>query len=125
MEINEVYDVLNQLADYPYQEIDLEIEGLKLHVKKTGATNLEVSTSESKVATSATVVKSPMVGIIHLDTPVMAGQTVQKGDVLAQIESMKLFNDLQAPKTGIVKRCLVEDGQGVEFEQPLFEIIEG
>jgi acetyl-CoA carboxylase biotin carboxyl carrier protein len=48
---------------------------------------------------------------------------VEKGQVIAQIESMKLFNDIKAPQAGTVQRLLVEDGEGVAYDQPLVELV--
>jgi len=47
---------------------------------------------------------------------------VNVGDTLCIIEAMKLLNEIEADKAGVVKACLVENGQAVEFGQPLFII---
>jgi len=71
------------------------------------------------------VVKSPMVGTFYrAATPggkafVDVGDAVQQGDPLCIIEAMKLMNEIECDKTGIVKAVLVENGQPVEFGQPL------
>jgi len=71
------------------------------------------------------VVKSPMVGTFYrAATPgakpfVDIGDTVQSGDTLCIIEAMKLMNEIEADKSGVVKEILVENGQPVEFGQPL------
>jgi acetyl-CoA carboxylase biotin carboxyl carrier protein len=58
-------------------------------------------------------------------SPVFAsvGQTVSPGDVLCIIEAMKMMNQLEADKGGVIGAVLVEDGEPVEFDQPLFTII--
>jgi acetyl-CoA carboxylase biotin carboxyl carrier protein len=74
------------------------------------------------------VVKSPMVGSFYrAPSPgaksfVDIGQTVNAGDTLCIIEAMKLLNEIETDKGGIVKAILVENGQAVEFGQPLFII---
>ena len=74
------------------------------------------------------IVKSPMVGTFYrAATPggkpfVEVGDTVQAGDPLCIIEAMKLMNEIEADKGGVVKAVLVENGQPVEFGQPLFVI---
>ena len=74
------------------------------------------------------VVKSPMVGTFYrAPSPgakafVDVGQTVAEGDHLCIIEAMKLLNEIDADKAGVVKAILVENGQPVEFGQPLFII---
>ena len=50
------------------------------------------------------------------------GQTVKAGDTLAIIEAMKMFNPIEADVSGTIVAILVEDGQPVEFDQPLFVI---
>jgi acetyl-CoA carboxylase biotin carboxyl carrier protein len=74
------------------------------------------------------VVKSPMVGTFYrAPSPganpfVEIGQTVKAGDTLCIIEAMKLLNEIEAEVAGVVKECLVENGQPVEYGQPLFVI---
>jgi acetyl-CoA carboxylase biotin carboxyl carrier protein len=74
------------------------------------------------------IVKSPMVGTFYrAATPggkafVDVGDAVQQGDPLCIIEAMKLMNEIECDKTGIVKAILVENGQPVEFGQPLVVI---
>jgi acetyl-CoA carboxylase biotin carboxyl carrier protein len=70
-------------------------------------------------------VTSPMVGTVYMspepDAPafVKVGDTVSEGDTLLIIEAMKTMNHIPAPKSGTVKRLLVEDGAPVEFGAPL------
>ena len=74
------------------------------------------------------VVKSPIVGTFYAaaspDKPPFApvGKAVAKGDVLFIIESMKLMNEVQSDFDGVVKKVLVENGQGVEYGQPIMVI---
>jgi acetyl-CoA carboxylase biotin carboxyl carrier protein len=51
------------------------------------------------------------------------GQTVSPGDVLCIIEAMKMMNQIEADKGGVIGAVLVEDGDPVEFDQPLFTIV--
>ncbi|KPX38607.1 acetyl-CoA carboxylase biotin carboxyl carrier protein [Pseudomonas ficuserectae] len=75
------------------------------------------------------VVKSPMVGTFYR-TPaptspafVEVGQTVKKGDTIYIVEAMKMMNHIQAEASGVIESILVENGQPVEFDQPLFTIV--
>ncbi len=74
------------------------------------------------------VVKSPMVGSFYRSPSpgakafVDVGQSVKEGDTLCIIEAMKLLNEIEADKSGVIKAILVENGQAVEFGQPLFII---
>ena len=77
---------------------------------------------------SGHVVKSPMVGTFYASPApsapafVSIGQTVQKGEVLCIIEAMKILNQIESDASGVVKSILSENGQAVEFDQPLFVI---
>ncbi|HVO87064.1 MAG TPA: acetyl-CoA carboxylase biotin carboxyl carrier protein [Casimicrobiaceae bacterium] len=74
------------------------------------------------------VVKSPMVGTFYRSASpgakpfVEVGDTVAQGDTLCIVEAMKLMNEIEADASGAVKAILVENGQPVEFGQPLFII---
>lgn len=74
------------------------------------------------------VVKSPMVGTFYRSASpgakpfVDVGQSVNSGDTLCIIEAMKLLNEIEADQAGTIKAILVENGQPVEFGQPLFVI---
>ncbi|ALU62387.1 acetyl-CoA carboxylase biotin carboxyl carrier protein subunit [Pseudomonas syringae pv. lapsa] len=75
------------------------------------------------------VVKSLMVGTFYR-TPaptspafVEVGQTVKKGDTICIVEAMKMMNHIQAEASGVIESILVENGQPVEFDQPLFTIV--
>jgi acetyl-CoA carboxylase biotin carboxyl carrier protein len=75
-------------------------------------------------------VRSPMVGTLYTaPSPeaapfVVVGQSVKVGDPLCMIEAMKMFNEVEADKSGVVTAILVQNGAPVEYNQPLF-IIEG
>ncbi len=77
---------------------------------------------------SGQVVRSPMVGTFYsapspdAEPFVKVGQTISAGDTLCMVEAMKMFNQIESEFSGKVKRILVENGQPVEFDEPLFEI---
>ena len=74
------------------------------------------------------VVRSPMVGTFYASpapdaAPYVAkGRSVKEGDVLCIIEAMKLMNEIKSDVSGVVLEVLVENGQPVEFDQPLFKV---
>ncbi|CAE6506406.1 MAG TPA: acetyl-CoA carboxylase biotin carboxyl carrier protein [Nitrosomonas nitrosa] len=74
------------------------------------------------------IVKSPMVGTFYRASApgtkpfVEVGQTVKVGDTLCIIEAMKLLNEIEADKNGVIKAILLENGQPVEYGEPLFII---
>ncbi|AKX51571.1 acetyl-CoA carboxylase biotin carboxyl carrier protein [Thiopseudomonas alkaliphila] len=78
---------------------------------------------------NGTVARSPMVGTFYrAASPTSAnfvevGQTVKKGDVLCIVEAMKMMNHIEAEASGVIESILVENGQAVEYDQPLFTIV--
>ncbi|MCB1559901.1 MAG: acetyl-CoA carboxylase biotin carboxyl carrier protein [Xanthomonadales bacterium] len=97
------------------------------------ASPVEAATGGSRPAEAAAVpdgqmVRSPMVGTFYAaaspDKPafVSVGQQVSKGDTLGIIEAMKMFNPIEAEVSGTVTAILVENGQPVEFDEPMFVI---
>jgi len=91
--------------------------------QKIPASNIKVS--EEKITTEEikeeNIVKSPMVGVAYLsadpDSPayVKVGQHVKAGDTLLLIEAMKTFNEIKAPKSGVIKKIIALNSQPVEF----------
>lgn len=73
-------------------------------------------------------VKSPMVGTFYRSSSpnsspfVEVGQNVKEGDTLCIIEAMKLMNEIEADRSGVIKQILIENGQPVEYGEPLFII---
>lgn len=73
-------------------------------------------------------VRSPMVGTLYVapspeaEPFVVVGQSVKVGDPLCMIEAMKMFNEVEADKAGVVTAILVQNGAPVEYNQPLFVI---
>lgn len=88
----------------------------------------EAPTPASETQISGHKVNSPMVGTFYrAPSPgaasfVEEGQSVKAGDTLCIIEAMKLLNQIEADKAGTIKAILVENGQPVEYDQPLFVI---
>lgn len=88
----------------------------------------ETSTVSPAVDTSRFSVKAPMVGTFYISPSpdaqpfVKVGQTVKTGDTLCIIEAMKMFNEIEADRSGSIKEILVNNGEPVEFGQPLFII---
>ena len=134
------------LTETNLSEIEVEHEGLKIRVAKTltaapmqyapapavapvaaaSAASAAASTADAAPARAAgDLVKSPMVGSVYLqpqpgaDPFVKIGDTVAAGQTLMIIEAMKTMNPIPATKAGRLVEILVEDGQPVEFGEPL------
>lgn len=77
---------------------------------------------------SGHLVRSPMVGTFYRSPSptagafVEVGHTVKAGDVLCIVEAMKMMNHIEADKSGVIQSILADNGQPVEFDQPLFSI---
>ena len=84
--------------------------------------------TEEAPAETGFVARSPMVGTFYRapnpESPdfVKVGDTVKVGQTLCIIEAMKLLNEIESEQAGVIKQILCENGQGVEFDQPLFII---
>jgi len=93
--------------------------------KETGEEKEKAATTDAQ---NLYTFKSPMIGTFYRrpapDKPpyVEVGTHVKKGDVLCIIEAMKLFNEIESDVNGTIEKILVEDGQPVEYDQPLFLI---
>lgn len=81
-----------------------------------------------KASNEANALRSPMVGTFYRSSSpeaaafVEVGQQVSAGDVVCIIEAMKMFNQIEADRSGTVKAILVEDGHPVEYDEPLIVI---
>jgi acetyl-CoA carboxylase biotin carboxyl carrier protein len=94
----------------------------------TGPSALPLAPGTAAPEPQGHILKSPMVGTFYrAPSPgapafVEIGQSVTKGQTLCIIEAMKLLNEIESDATGVVKAILVENGQPVEYGQPLFQI---
>ncbi len=138
--IRELAELLNETG---LTEIEVEQEGIRLRVSRAGqAVTATVPVPQATIAPASTpqpsatqpkpveadhsaAVRSPMVGTAYrapapgAEPFVTEGQQVQQGQTLLIIEAMKTMNQISAPKSGTVVQVLVEDGQPVEFDEPL------
>ena len=130
------------LTETGLSEIEVEHSGLKIRVAKTltaapvhyapatqavsaAAATAPPAVAEAPAASRGDTVKSPMVGTVYLQANpesevfVKVGDTVAAGQTLMIIEAMKTMNPIPAPKAGKVVEVLVDDGQAIEFGEPL------
>ncbi len=98
------------------------------HAAATGAVPESAAESAADPEAGLHLVKSPIVGTFFgSPSPgagafVSPGDHVEKGQVICIVEAMKLMNEIEADVSGEVVRCLVSNGQAIEFGQPLFAI---
>jgi acetyl-CoA carboxylase biotin carboxyl carrier protein len=87
------------------------------------------ATEQAPAAPSGHMLRSPMVGTFYRSPSpsaaafVEVGQAVKVGDIICIVEAMKMMNQIEADKTGTIGAILAENGEPVEFDQPLFAII--
>jgi len=95
----------------------IDVQAIKPQsVKESSEDKVEIDTIKEE-----NIVKSPMVGVAYLSADpnsnpyVKIGQHVKAGDILLLIEAMKTFNEIKAPKSGVIKKIVVLNSQPVEF----------
>lgn len=110
-------------------------QGLQTYIQPTAAVQPAPAVAQPEAPPPAAVetaghkVTSPMVGSFYRApspgaTPFAeVGQSVKVGDVICIVEAMKMMNQIEADKAGVIGEFLVEDGEPVEFDQPLLTII--
>ena len=145
MNLKEIKEMIKLMNENQLTEIEVERDGLKIKLKK-GAGGIEkafiteeVKSSRPTISTPETAppaektektrqIKAPMVGVFYrAPSPeaspfVEAGGEVAPGDVVCIIEAMKLMNEIKAENRARIVEVLVENGEPVEFGQPLFTI---
>jgi len=155
MNIKEIKELLELMAEHNVSEIEIEKDNAKIKLRKLPDGKFAVDNGHvlangvpvmppvlhaaplaaSPVAPAqpatdegVTIVRSPMVGTFYAapapDQPpyVNVGKSVKEGDVLCIIEAMKLMNEIKAEAGGTVVEILVQNGQTVEYDQPIMKI---
>lgn len=147
MDIRKVKKLIELLEESGIDELEIregeESVRISRHSNKAMAAQPIYAAAPAPVATAAPaadaapaaaklnghVVRSPMVGTFYrAASPTSAnfaeiGQTVKKGDILCIVEAMKMMNHIEAEASGVIESILVENGQPVEYDQPLFTIV--
>ena len=142
MELEDLKQLIELLKETDITEIQVEKEGTKVKIKREKFfQSLEVATQKGSSVHDAVIKKevddetqrlitvtSPIVGIFYRspspEAPIFVetGLRVKKGQVLCIIEAMKLMNEIESEADGILVKALVENGQPVEYGEPLFLI---
>ena len=149
MDLKQIKAIISLMENSNLSEFEIEDKDLKLRIKRgpengtaivaTPQVTVPVASPPVSATSSAqesaeeeedgvTVVKSPMVGTFYRasspDNPpfVESGQKLNKGVVLCIIEAMKVMNEIKAENPGTVSAILVDNGENVEYGQPLFKI---
>lgn len=133
MDINQIKQLIDLMEERSLSDLELQDGDKKVALKRHLTTSNIVSTqpnitpvAETSVATpKGATENSPMVGVFYVapspnDPPfVKVGQQVQAGDTLGIIEAMKIMNPLEATQNGTIAEILVQNGDVVQFGQPI------
>jgi len=151
MDLRKLKKLIDLVEESGIAELEITEGEEKVRISRNNSTNAPATASVTHVAARATsapaapgapavtgepvaaapeghVLKSPMVGTYYrAPTPgakafVEVGQTVNEGDTVCIIEAMKLLNEIEADRSGVIKAILVENGQPVEYGHPLMVI---
>lgn len=127
MEFKEVIELIDKVTHSGIRSFQCEIDNVKLNIEcdeeiKERPVVIEQKKPEGKI------IKSPLVGTFYAAPTedakpfVNVGDEIQKGQVLAIVEAMKLMNEIESDFNGKLVEILVENGENVEYGQPLFRI---
>jgi acetyl-CoA carboxylase biotin carboxyl carrier protein len=151
MDLRKLKKLIDLVEESGIAELEITEGEEKVRISRNNSTNAPATATVTQVAAPATsapvvpgapavtgepaaaapegyVLKSPMVGTYYrAPTPgakafVEVGQTVNEGDTVCIIEAMKLLNEIEADRSGVIKAILVENGQPVEYGHPLMVI---
>jgi acetyl-CoA carboxylase biotin carboxyl carrier protein len=143
MELEDLKELMGLLKDTDITELQIEKNGVKVKIKREkffgGHLEIQPALTEKKEIKKEEVVEveaerrlltitSPIVGTFYrspspeVEAFVDIGTRIKKGQVLCIIEAMKLMNEIESELDGVVVRVLVENGQPVEYGEPLFLI---
>lgn len=120
----------SKLTGFKYEDGELKLDMTRKEAKGQAASAAPEMTVETVKKTEGNIIASPLVGIFYTapseeaEPYVKAGDRVKKGQVLAIVEAMKLMNEIESEYDGVVAEVLAENGQTVEYGQPLFSIRE-
>lgn len=138
MDTGKIKEIISIFEQSTLSTMELEGDDLKIKLSKDGAgSSLSVERVEQPqpkpVEHAAEIaegdaVRSPLVGTFYAAASenakpfVEIGQTVKQGDILCIIEAMKVMNEIHAPRSGVIREILVQDGAMVQFDEELMII---
>lgn len=143
MDIRKIKKLIELITEADVEELEIKEgeESIRISRRRHVATSVEPAVVRSSTTETQAIspkkssgpkkhtVNSPMVGTLYLapspDSPpfVEVGQSVKVGDVICIVEAMKMMNQIEADKSGTIESIEVNNGEPVEFDQPLFTII--
>jgi acetyl-CoA carboxylase biotin carboxyl carrier protein len=135
-------EIIQIMKDEDLSEVSIEQNDIKVHVKRASAQSSIVTQgaavltaheeterhSKAESTTGLVVIPSPMVGTFYraaspeAEPYVNVGDEIEAGQVICIIDAMKLMNEITADLDGEIVEILAEDGQPVEYDQPIFRV---
>ena len=138
MELKKLKKFIKFMDTHNLSELEIEEEGQRIKLKKNlqtqqvlgipSPTPIIQTIEESTPKKNTTSLNSPMVGTFYSASApgakpyVSIGDVIHKGDVICIIEAMKLMNEIKSEFSGKVVNMPVENGEAIEFGQPIFEL---
>lgn len=142
MEMEQLLKLINTVSSSKLTTFEYEENGVKIGMKKKEASVIVTEhalqpqaaaktveyAAEDKPEPTGNIVKSPLVGTFYAAPSedarpfVSVGDSVKKGQTMAIVEAMKLMNEIESEFDGVVKEVFVQNGQAVEYGEPLFRI---
>ena len=146
MDVSRLKELIELMNRHQLAELEMEEEGVRVRLRKQSDRGPEVVTLPAAAAPpvaavagapaapaapaldDSNTIKSPMVGTFYraanpdAESFVEVGDTIEEGKVLCIVEAMKVMNEIKAERSGTIEAVLVENGDSIEFGQPLFRI---
>ncbi len=137
IDVKKIKELIKIMEEHNLEEIEIEREGARVKLKKISERQVQVSNVVQPISSQPSQkisekpqnfieITAPMVGTFYrAPSPgakpyIEVGDTIEPGKVLCIIEAMKLMNEIKSEVKGKIKEILVENGEPVEFGQPLF-----
>ncbi len=132
MDLKQVFELMEKLENSKLSKLELTEKDFSIKLEKEPSVSTSVmqpvvpmAAKQENVVKEGKVITAPIVGTFYQSSGpdkapfVEVGTTVQKGDVVCILEAMKLFNEVQSDYSGTVKQILVQDGDLLEYGQPI------
>lgn len=129
MSINTIKELINIMKENNLKQLEVSFanEKYKLYISNYES-EIQNKSLQTKISKEIIIIKSPMVGLVYRQSSpdskpyVEKLQSIKKGETLCMIEAMKIFSNINAEDDYIVYEICFEDGQLVEYDQPLFKV---
>ena len=136
MDVDKIFSLIDKAEASSFDRIEIQVQDVRICLERNrnaAETGMAASapareSAPSKEFETEDIIFAPISGVFYAakepgaEPYVREGQHVHKGEPICIIEAMKLLNEIEADKSGVIKEILVENGEPVEYGQPLFVI---